>query len=64
MCHACEQVSAESALKILKETCNYIQKLNREVDDISDKLSRLLVSMDNHSEDVDILRSLLQKLLE
>ncbi|CAN1179937.1 Transcription factor PRE5 [Linum perenne] len=30
------------ASKILEETCNYIRKLEREVDELSERLSRLL----------------------
>ncbi|CAN1266121.1 Transcription factor PRE5 [Linum perenne] len=45
------------ASKILKETCNYIRKLEREVDELSERLSRLLDTIDSSSEELD--RSLL-----
>ncbi|CAN1266116.1 Transcription factor PRE5 [Linum perenne] len=52
------------ASKILKETCNYIRKLEREVDELSERLSRLLDTIDSSSEelDVDSIRTLLQQL--
>ncbi|CAL5362187.1 unnamed protein product [Camellia sinensis] len=49
------------ASKILKETCSYIQRLHREVDDLSNKLSQILANMDTTGVDSDILRSLLQQ---
>ncbi|XP_073290945.1 transcription factor PRE3-like [Primulina huaijiensis] len=45
-----------SATKVLHETCNYIRKLHREVDNLSDRLSELL-EMD--SAQAEIIRSLL-----
>ncbi|KAJ3700549.1 Transcription factor ILI5 [Rhynchospora pubera] len=48
-----------SATKLLKETCNYIKSLQREVDDLSDRLSDLMAGMDNNSAQADIIRSLL-----
>ncbi|KAL8118193.1 hypothetical protein AgCh_015916 [Apium graveolens] len=50
-----------SSSKILKETCNYIKKLHKEVDDLSTRLGHLLDSMDSNSVDVETLRSLLQR---
>ncbi|KAL1810231.1 hypothetical protein ACET3Z_027221 [Daucus carota] len=50
-----------SSSKILKETCNYIKKLHKEVDDLSTRLTYLLDSMDSNSVDVETLRSLLQQ---
>ncbi|XP_052179608.1 transcription factor ILI3-like [Diospyros lotus] len=47
--------------KILKETCSYIKRLHTEVDDLSEKLSQLLASMDINTIDENILRSLLQQ---
>ncbi|CAL9162668.1 unnamed protein product [Musa hybrid cultivar] len=49
-----------SAAKLLKETCNYIRKLNREVDDLSNRLSALMATMDSDSAEADIIRSLLR----
>nr|QDF82360.1 transcription factor ILI5 isoform X1 [Cymbidium goeringii]QDH09018.1 transcription factor ILI5 isoform X1 [Cymbidium sinense] len=49
-----------SAAKLLKETCNYIKSLHREVDDLSDRLSGLMATMDTDSAEAEIVRSLLQ----
>ncbi|URE00547.1 Transcription factor bHLH135 [Musa troglodytarum] len=49
-----------SAAKLLKETGNYIRKLNREVDDLSDRLSALTATMDSDSAEADIIRTLLR----
>ncbi|XP_057465326.1 transcription factor PRE6-like [Actinidia eriantha] len=47
------------ASKILKEICNYVKRLHREADNLSERISQLLVSTDTSSVDADILRSLL-----
>ncbi|CAL9169587.1 unnamed protein product [Musa hybrid cultivar] len=47
-----------SAAKVLKETCNYIKSLHREVDDLSDRLSELMATMDVDSAQAEIVRSL------
>ncbi|PON42698.1 Myc-type, basic helix-loop-helix (bHLH) domain containing protein [Trema orientale] len=47
-----------SASKVLQETCNYIRNLHREVDDLSDRLSQLLASIDADSAEAAIIRSL------
>ncbi|KZV34702.1 hypothetical protein F511_00604 [Dorcoceras hygrometricum] len=48
--------------KILKKTCNYIKKLEKEVDCLSHKLSELLASEDITSIDAStIIRTLLQQ---
>ncbi|RRT50474.1 hypothetical protein B296_00036314 [Ensete ventricosum] len=47
--------------KLLQETCNYIRSLSREVDDLSDRLSALVETMDNNSAEAEIVRSLLRK---
>ncbi|OAY79248.1 transcription factor ILI5-like isoform X2 [Ananas comosus] len=52
--------SRASATKLLKETCNYIKSLHREVDDLSDRLSDLMAGMDNDSAQAEIIRSLLR----
>ncbi|XP_051136756.1 transcription factor PRE3-like [Andrographis paniculata] len=39
-----ESECAESAWKVLRETCNYIEKLQKEVDGLSERLSQLLAS--------------------
>ncbi|WVZ81886.1 hypothetical protein U9M48_029217 [Paspalum notatum var. saurae] len=49
-----------SATKLLKETCNYIKSLHREVDDLSDRLSDLMATMDQNSPGAEIIRSLLR----
>lgn len=49
-----------SASKLLKETCAYIKSLHREVDDLSDRLSDLMASMDHNSPGAEIIRSLLR----
>ncbi|KAI3729161.1 hypothetical protein L6452_17812 [Arctium lappa] len=48
-----------SASKVLQETCNYIRSLQREVDDLSEKLSELLESTDNNSAQAAIIKSLI-----
>ncbi|XP_020572803.1 transcription factor ILI5 [Phalaenopsis equestris] len=53
-------VGRASAAKLLKETCNYIKSLHREVDDLSDRLSGLMATMDTNSAEAEIVRSLLQ----
>ncbi|KAK9278277.1 hypothetical protein L1049_027842 [Liquidambar formosana] len=49
------------ASKILKETCSYIRKLHGEVEDLSERLSQILDSMDTSGVDVETLRSFLQR---
>ncbi|GAB4829184.1 Proteasome subunit alpha type-4 [Ancistrocladus abbreviatus] len=48
-----------SANRVLRETCNYIRNLHREVDDLSERLSQLLDSTDSDSAQAAIIRSLL-----
>ncbi|KAG9159772.1 hypothetical protein Leryth_007792 [Lithospermum erythrorhizon] len=48
-----------SASKVLQETCNYIKTLHREVDDLSDRLSQLLSTIDAESPEASIIRSLI-----
>ncbi|XP_007037290.2 PREDICTED: transcription factor PRE6 [Theobroma cacao] len=50
-----------SATKVLNETCSYIRKLQAEIDDLSERLSQCLGSMDITSLDAEILRNLLQQ---
>ncbi|CAN6285529.1 unnamed protein product, partial [Urochloa humidicola] len=52
--------SRSSASKLLKETCSYIKSLHREVDDLSERLSGLMSTMDNDSPQAEIIRSLLR----
>ena len=49
-----------SASKLLKETCSYIKSLHREVDDLSDRLSELMNTVDSNSAQAEIIRSLLR----
>ncbi|WMV17439.1 hypothetical protein MTR67_010824 [Solanum verrucosum] len=51
--------SKASASKVLQETCNYIRNLNRQVDDLSDRISQLLSTIDADSPEAAIIRSLL-----
>ncbi|XP_019260886.1 PREDICTED: transcription factor PRE1-like [Nicotiana attenuata] len=51
--------SKASASKVLQETCNYIRSLNREMDDLSDRLSQLLSTLDADSPEAAIIRSLI-----
>ncbi|CAK9162893.1 unnamed protein product [Ilex paraguariensis] len=48
-----------SASKVLQDTCNYIRNLHREVDDLSDRLSQLLATIDSDSPEAAIIRSLI-----
>ncbi|KAK8586855.1 hypothetical protein V6N12_021379 [Hibiscus sabdariffa] len=48
-----------SASKVLQETCNYIRSLHREVDDLSERLSQLLATIDADSAEAAIIRSLI-----
>ncbi|KAM0952949.1 putative transcription factor bHLH family [Dioscorea sansibarensis] len=52
--------SRASASKVLKETCNYIKSLQREVDGLSDRLSELINTMDNDSAQAELIRGLLR----
>ncbi|XP_064971353.1 transcription factor ILI5-like [Musa acuminata AAA Group] len=53
-------MSRASAAKLLKETCSYIKSLHREVDDLSDRLSDLMSTMDSGSPQAEIIRSILR----
>ncbi|CAL1368265.1 unnamed protein product [Linum trigynum] len=57
-----QQPSRAQASKVLKETCSYIRKLEKEVDDLSGRLSQLLGTIDPNNQDFDLdsIRSLLQ----
>ncbi|KAK0586809.1 hypothetical protein LWI29_012691 [Acer saccharum] len=48
-----------SAAKVLQETCNYIRNLNREADDLSERLSELLETTD--AAQAALIRSLLMQ---
>ncbi|XP_073023731.1 transcription factor PRE1-like [Primulina huaijiensis] len=48
-----------SANKVLEETCNYIRNLNKEVDDLSQRLSQLLSTIEVNSPEAAIIRSLI-----
>ncbi|XP_024977404.1 transcription factor ILI3-like [Cynara cardunculus var. scolymus] len=49
------------ASKIIQETCYYIKSLRREGDNLGERLSQILDSMENNGVDVNILRDLLQQ---
>lgn len=49
-----------STTKLLKETCSYIKSLHREVDDLSDRLSDLMSTMDHNSAEAEIIRGILR----
>ncbi|XP_074561149.1 transcription factor ILI3-like [Curcuma longa] len=53
-------MSRASAAKLLKETCSYVKSLHREVDDLSDRLSALMATLDANSPQADIIRGLLR----
>ncbi|KAL0287829.1 UNVERIFIED_CONTAM: Transcription factor ILI5 [Sesamum calycinum] len=53
--------SMVSPSKIVKETCNYLKKLHKEVDDLSERLSQHLASGAITSIDADAIRTLLQQ---
>ncbi|XP_038984781.1 transcription factor ILI3-like [Phoenix dactylifera] len=53
-------IGRASASKLLKETCSYIKSLHQEVDDLSDRLSDLIATMDSNSPQAEIIRSLLR----
>ncbi|KAI4348002.1 hypothetical protein L6164_008767 [Bauhinia variegata] len=50
-----------SASKVLQETCNYIRSLHKEVDDLSERLSQLLATIDADSAEAAIIRSLINQ---
>lgn len=52
-------IEQASANKVLQETCNYIRNLHKEVDDLSERLSQLLSSIDADSPEAAIIRSLI-----
>ncbi|CAL9098623.1 Transcription factor bHLH135 [Musa troglodytarum] len=47
-----------SAATLLKEACEYIKSLHREVDELSDRLSELVATMDVNGAQAEALRSL------
>ncbi|OEL37549.1 Transcription factor ILI3 [Dichanthelium oligosanthes] len=51
-----------SASKLLQETCRYIRSLHREVDDLNNRLSELMATMDGDSPQADVIRNLLRLL--
>ncbi|KAJ8625820.1 hypothetical protein MRB53_034350 [Persea americana] len=48
-----------SISRVLKETCDHIRSLQKEVKDLSDRLSDLLENMDPRSAQAGIIRSLI-----
>ncbi|KAK4793970.1 hypothetical protein SAY86_011964 [Trapa natans] len=47
------------AARVLQETCNYIKSLQREVDDLSERLGELLATSD--SDEAAVIRRLLSQ---
>ncbi|EPS71427.1 transcription factor style2.1, partial [Genlisea aurea] len=52
-------ISKISANKVLEETCEYIRKLQREIEDLSTRLSQLLLTVDEESPEAAIIRALI-----
>ncbi|KAK6153013.1 hypothetical protein DH2020_012652 [Rehmannia glutinosa] len=52
-------IEQASANKVLQETCNYIKNLQKEMDDLSARLSHLLSTMDADSPQAAIIRNLI-----
>ncbi|CAA0826830.1 Transcription factor PRE3 [Striga hermonthica] len=50
-----------AASKVLRETCNYIKNLHKEVDDLSERLSELLANGEITNADADFIRRLLKQ---
>ncbi|KAI3462944.1 hypothetical protein Pfo_019607 [Paulownia fortunei] len=48
-----------SANKVLQETCTYIRNLQKEMDDLSGRLSQLLSTIDADSPEAAIIRTLI-----
>jgi len=46
---------------VLNETCTYIKRLQKEADELSERLSQLLDSVDTTGVDVELIRTLLQQ---
>ncbi|GAB2213143.1 hypothetical protein Droror1_Dr00021163 [Drosera rotundifolia] len=50
-----------TAARVLQETCNYIKTLQREVGDLSERLSEMLENSDGDSASAALIRSLLMQ---
>ncbi|KAK6148553.1 hypothetical protein DH2020_019465 [Rehmannia glutinosa] len=57
--HSSRPSDKRSAGKVLEETCNYIRRLQREVDDLSERLSEMLATTDTNQ--AALIRSLLMQ---
>ncbi|XP_058187537.1 transcription factor PRE5-like [Rhododendron vialii] len=53
------RLNKASASKVLQETCDYVRKLHKEVDDLSERLSQLLSTIDSDTPQASIIRSLI-----
>ncbi|XP_054805035.1 transcription factor ILI5-like [Prosopis cineraria] len=53
--------SRASVSKVVKEACCHVKKLQKEVDELSDRLSRLMDSTDISDIDEQSLRNILQQ---
>ncbi|KAK8607191.1 hypothetical protein V6N13_052935 [Hibiscus sabdariffa] len=57
-----KKINKRNANKLLEETCSHIKRLNGEVDDLSNRISELMASLDNNGDiNANILRQLLQQ---
>ncbi|XP_051141508.1 transcription factor PRE1-like isoform X2 [Andrographis paniculata] len=56
---ATKAAGSASANKVLQETCNYIRNLHKEVDDLSERLSNLLSTVEADSPQAAIIRTLI-----
>ncbi|XP_051141507.1 transcription factor PRE1-like isoform X1 [Andrographis paniculata] len=54
-----QAAGSASANKVLQETCNYIRNLHKEVDDLSERLSNLLSTVEADSPQAAIIRTLI-----
>ncbi|KAL8200693.1 hypothetical protein R6Q57_012032 [Mikania cordata] len=54
-----QRCNKASASKVLQDTCSYVRSLHREIDDLSDRLSQLLSTIDADSPEASIVRSLI-----
>ncbi|XP_058077395.1 transcription factor ILI6-like [Magnolia sinica] len=54
-----ESLSRASASVVLKETCNYIRRLHRELDSLNEQLAHLLENMDSSGAEAEIIKNLL-----
>ncbi|KAL4368856.1 hypothetical protein GQ457_05G010140 [Hibiscus cannabinus] len=57
-----DMMKKRNANKLLEEICSHIKRLNGEVDDLSNRISELMASLDNSGDiNANILRQILQQ---